>query len=276
MTVGGISDTASFLVNQKKGFIDFRVSVEASFGSEFMSTSEKKTEVPPSGQTASSPPAQPRPTTTQSGPKPITSATPPPPTPNPEKGPLISRRAFMIGAVLASAGLATASIASGAGIFSPLIPPPKPETSFASTSEQWWDGVQSGPLGNMPWKLFYWPYEASASPYYRNILVRVPDAISSQTSQADPWSASDPSGTYAAYNTTCVHLQCLVNAGFADNQYRLQCPCHGSQYEITDGVPQKGPAFLLNLGRLPRIRLSIRNGNIYAEELEGTPGLGIK
>lgn len=198
----------------------------------------------------------------------------------PSRGPLISRRAFLLGAVIGSAGLAAGAFATSGGILSPLVPPAKGESLIATSAEldqalATGTDVVRGPAGDaMPYKFFYWPYDPSVSPYYRNVLARVPDSIASQTSSG--------AGKYVAYNTTCVHLQCLVNPGFADGQYRLQCPCHGSQYEITDGVPQRGPAHDLNLGRLPRVRLKVdSNGNIYAEpwdssdNLEGVPGLGL-
>ena len=164
----------------------------------------------------------------------------------------------------------------------PLIPPAMGETQIASVAEMATiTNTVPGPLGEMFWKTFYWPYQQSVSPYYKNILCRVPDGLRDQVT-IDGLAVDADGHKYVAYNTTCVHLQCLVNPGYADGQYRLQCPCHGSQYEIQDAVPQRGPAYLLNLGRLPRVRLSIKNGQIYAEDwdssrtLEGTPGLGVK
>ena len=246
-----------------------------------MSTNEKKPQPVPGQTPASSPP----PSTSPPSTTPRTTTPPPsPPKPVTGRGPMVSRRTFLLAAVGASAALATAPFAfanSPGGILNPLIPTPMGETKITSVAELASSAnVVSGPLGDMPWMTFYWPYQQSVSPYYKNFLCRVPDGLRDQVTI--PSSAVDADGhKYVAYNATCVHLQCLVNPGFADNQYRLQCPCHGSQYEIQDAVPVRGPAFLLNLGRLPRIRLSIKSGQIYAEDwdssrtLEGTPGLGI-
>jgi Rieske Fe-S protein len=82
----------------------------------------------------------------------------------------------------------------------------------------------------------------------------------------------------AAFNVTCVHLRCLVNPGYdtASGEFRLQCPCHGSQYRLTDGVPVAGPAYDLGLNPLPDVQLSVDvNGKISAiGNLNGEPGIG--
>ncbi len=126
-------------------------------------------------------------------------------------------------------------------------------------------------------QFFYWPYDSSASPYYKNIVVRIPKDLN-PTSQSNFTTA--PNGArFAAYNTTCVHLRCLVNPGYAGNppsgEFRLQCPCHGSQYRLTDGVPVAGPAFDLGLNPLPQIQLTTDSaGNIRATAINGTVGIG--
>ncbi len=162
-------------------------------------------------------------------------------------------------------------MASSGQILSPLIPQPKDPQIIANAQDLENDYVPVKVKGStaVVSRIFFWPFEESVSPFYRNILVRLPDEI-----VPDP--GPIPSIThYAAWNTTCVHLRCLVNPGFADNEYRLQCPCHGSQYRLTDAVPVKGPAFDLGLRPLPRIKLSLdTNNNIKAEKLIGEPGIG--
>ncbi len=44
--------------------------------------------------------------------------------------------------------------------------------------------------------------------------------------------------TFKAFTTTCTHAGCAVNS-FADG--RINCPCHGSQYD-TNGQVVAGPA----------------------------------
>jgi Rieske Fe-S protein len=125
---------------------------------------------------------------------------------------------------------------------------------------------------------FYYPYDSSVSPYYKNVIVRLPDAAPAtpRSSILTAQLSDGSTGRFVAYNTTCVHLRCLVNPGYGSNEYRLLCPCHGSQYRLADGVPVAGPAFELGLKPLPQIRLKIDSstGLIQATEFNGTPGIG--
>src|SRR3990172_1327459 len=159
----------------------------------------------------------------------------------PVKNPLVSRRTFLKAAVGASTVLAGASMASSGQILSPLIPQQKDPQIIASALDLENDYAPVRGTTAIVSRFFYWPYDESVSPYYRNILVRLPDEI-----VPDP--GPTPSIThYAAWNTTCVHLRCLVNPGYADDEYRLLCPCHGSQYRLSSAVAVKGPAYDLGL-----------------------------
>lgn len=46
-------------------------------------------------------------------------------------------------------------------------------------------------------------------------------------------------GTFKAFSSTCTHQGCQVNA-VSDGL--IKCPCHGSEYSITDGSVKSGPA----------------------------------
>lgn len=46
-------------------------------------------------------------------------------------------------------------------------------------------------------------------------------------------------GTFKAFDTTCPHAGCAV-AAVADG--KIDCPCHGSQFDITSGDAVTGPA----------------------------------
>src|SRR5438093_2185519 len=221
-----------------------------------------------------------------------TSTTPPPSsTPPPAstpasavriKNPLISRRRFLQGAVAASVVLAAASVGASGQILGPLIP-------SSSTSEEIIDWTtldnrykdvkgKAGEFQPMNYsEFFYYPYDSSVSPYYKNVIARLPDPLVNP----NPSYSSDPIlKRVAAFNVTCVHLRCLVNPGYAVNpgsgEFRLQCPCHGSQYRLTDGVPVAGPAYDLGLNPLPEVQLSVdANGKISAVgTLIGEPGIG--
>jgi len=219
--------------------------------------------------------------------------TPPPPTSTPPpassptaatpiKNPLISRRRFLQGAVAASVVLAAASVGASGQILGPLIP-------SSSTSEEIIDWTTldnrykdvKGKAGEFQpinySEFFYYPYDSSVSPYYKNVIARLPDPLVNP----NPSYSSDPILKHVvAFNVTCVHLRCLVNPGYAGNpgsgEFRLQCPCHGSQYRLTDGVPVAGPAYDLGLNPLPEVQLSVdANGKISAVgTLIGEPGIG--
>lgn len=223
-----------------------------------MSTGEKKPATPATSTPPStSPPA-----------KPVQQSSQPP------KQPVVSRRTFLKAAVGASVVLAGASMATSGGILSPLVPPAAPPFPItnAATLESAYDAIR-GKVGQVAFVPFYWPYDVNVSPYYKNALVRLPDEV------LDP---SDRGSTpnikhYAAWNLTCVHLRCIVNPGYdpTSEQYRLICPCHGSQYLLTNAVPVAGPAFDLGLRPLPKIIFSMdSSNNIIAERFDGEPGIG--
>jgi Rieske Fe-S protein len=232
--------------------------------------------------------------------KPSTSTTSTPPTPTqptvssqpnatpPVKGPLISRRRFLQGALAASAVLAAASVGASGQILGPQVPTPLPAQVIAD-----WnvldpeyqrvkdDLTTKGLYDEMNYsQFFYWPYDSSVSPYYKNIIARLPDVDSSGNFLVNPLYPNDLILKHVvAFNTTCVHLRCLVNPGYAGNpgsgEFRLQCPCHGSQYRLVDAIPVAGPAFDLGLNPLPQIELTVDStGKISATGMRGTPGIG--
>ena len=46
-------------------------------------------------------------------------------------------------------------------------------------------------------------------------------------------------GEFKAFSAVCTHMGCTVSQ-IADG--RIDCPCHGSEYSITDGAVLAGPA----------------------------------
>ena len=46
-------------------------------------------------------------------------------------------------------------------------------------------------------------------------------------------------GSFKAFSAMCMHLGCVVNQV---DHGRIICPCHGSEYNITDGSVYQGPS----------------------------------
>jgi Rieske Fe-S protein len=69
-------------------------------------------------------------------------------------------------------------------------------------------------------------------------------------------------GRLVAYGQQCTHLSCAVIP--EPDQGRLRCPCHNGYFEIAAGRPIAGPP----RRPLPRIRLAVRDGIIYATGVE--------
>ena len=220
---------------------------------------------------------------------------PPVPTQAPKPAPAtkssaISRRAFVVGALGASTLLAIGAFAPPSlpswDILNPLPPTkegPTQVTTFDALDKKYKAAVAAGNLFSPSdySEFFYFPYPVTASPYYKNVITRLPGPPDVPTQLVNPFYASDPVlSKVAAFNLTCVHLRCIVNPGYAGNpgsgEFRLQCPCHGSQYRLTDAMPVAGPAFDLGLLPLPRVKLSYDSatGNITATDLDGTAGVG--
>src|SRR5260370_5489609 len=186
----------------------------------------------------------PHPSTTSS------SSTKPPPPPPPQqqarppslpvKTGAISRRAFVVGALGASTLLAIGAFAlpnaPSTGILDPLIPAKQGATVVAKyltqttptgtdLNSKYQNVVGTADLYD-PSKyseFFYYPYPVMDSPYYKNVITRLPEPL------VNPYYSNDDVLKHvAALNLTCVHLRCIVNRGFAWNsgsgEFRLQLP----------------------------------------------------
>ncbi|MCX4688305.1 Rieske (2Fe-2S) protein [Kitasatospora purpeofusca] len=62
-------------------------------------------------------------------------------------------------------------------------------------------------------------------------------------------------GQYKAFSAKCTHAGCIVDQ--VKNQ-KIQCPCHGSLFGITDGAVQDGPAPT----PLPAYDVVVEGGNL--------------
>ena len=60
-----------------------------------------------------------------------------------------------------------------------------------------------------------------------------------------------------AFSSTCTHQGCTVST-VANGT--IDCPCHGSRFDVTTGKVVAGPAFR----PLPKIAVTVRNGEVYS------------
>lgn len=66
-----------------------------------------------------------------------------------------------------------------------------------------------------------------------------------------------------AFSQKCTHLSCAVTP--KPEQNCLYCPCHHGFFDLATGAPTAGPP----RRPLPRIKLAVRNGTVYATGVEG-------
>ena len=65
-------------------------------------------------------------------------------------------------------------------------------------------------------------------------------------------------GEFKVFSAVCTHMGCIVSQ-IADG--RIDCPCHGSEYSITDGAVLAGPA----PKPLPAKTIKITGDSIFLE-----------
>ena len=63
-------------------------------------------------------------------------------------------------------------------------------------------------------------------------------------------------GTFKAFSSTCTHQGCQVNV---QGGAKIVCPCHNSQFSLSDGAVQGGPAEK----PLESYKVEVKNGRIW-------------
>lgn len=85
--------------------------------------------------------------------------------------------------------------------------------------------------------------------------IPVGGAVSAETSDGKPIIVSQPSkGEIVAFSAICTHMGCTV----APAATRIQCPCHGSTYDLATGVNTGGPA----PKPLAEVAVKVEGGNV--------------
>jgi Rieske Fe-S protein len=65
-------------------------------------------------------------------------------------------------------------------------------------------------------------------------------------------------GTFKAFSDICTHQGCKLSEVASGT---INCPCHGSQFSITDGSVANGPAST----PLPEYQTTVSGGQVYVE-----------
>ena len=67
---------------------------------------------------------------------------------------------------------------------------------------------------------------------------------------------------YVAFSQKCTHLSCAVIP--RPDEGVFHCPCHEGYFDLATGQPTAGPP----RRSLPKIKLKIQDGNVYATQVE--------
>jgi Rieske Fe-S protein len=181
-------------------------------------------------------------------------------TQEPHKDSLATRRGMLAGVGLVGlAGAVTACGASGSGSSAAAADPAATGASGDATTATSAAPVASAPTGS----------QASSSPGNSGSAGGAASGALSGTSAipvgggkifpAQLVVVTQPTaGQFKAFSATCTHMGCTVNQ-IADG--RIDCPCHGSEYSITDGAVLRGPA----PKPLPAKQIKVTGDSIFLE-----------
>jgi Rieske Fe-S protein len=66
----------------------------------------------------------------------------------------------------------------------------------------------------------------------------------------------DDQDVVRGFSSTCTHQGCTVSSV---SNGTIDCPCHGSRFDVRTGSPTQGPA----TRALPKVAVVVRDGNVY-------------
>jgi Rieske Fe-S protein len=157
-----------------------------------------------------------------------------------------TRRAVLLGAVAGSvAGCSTTAVPYGADEAGqiPGAGPPTPATSMTATQGMSGQGMGGG-TGSMTVTGTVLG-AAKDIPVGSGVIYTAARIVVTQPVQ----------GEYRAFSAVCTHVGCILNK-IADGT--IDCPCHGSEFKITNGAVVTGPA----PAPLPKKKIKIEDGKV--------------
>jgi len=183
-------------------------------------------------------------------------------TQEPHKDPLATRRGMLAGVGLV--GLAGAITACGAAGSSSSAAAAGPAASSASGGGGATTATSAAPVASAPTGS-----QASSSPGSSGSAGGVAAGALSGTGAIPVGGGkifpsqlvvvTQPSaGQFKAFSAVCTHMGCTVSQ-IANG--RIDCPCHGSEYSITDGAVLAGPA----PKPLPAKQIKVTGDSIFLE-----------
>ena len=154
-------------------------------------------------------------------------------TQEPHKDSLATRRGMLAGVGLV--GLAGAITACGSGGSSMSAAVADPATSSGMGASSPTSAAASAPASASSASSAMGGSAAGALTATSAIPVGGGKIFAAQTTVVTQPSA----GEFKVFSAVCTHMGCIVSQ-IADG--RIDCPCHGSEYSITDGAVLAGPA----------------------------------
>lgn len=84
-----------------------------------------------------------------------------------------------------------------------------------------------------------------------------PNQMKAVNADGKPILLANIDGTYYALGNICTHMACTLTNGKLKGEV-VECPCHGSQYNVKTGAVVRGPA----LKPEPKYEVKVENGQI--------------
>ena len=84
-----------------------------------------------------------------------------------------------------------------------------------------------------------------------------PNEMKAVNANGKPVLLANLEGNYYAIGNKCMHMGCTLTNGKLKGEI-VECPCHGSQYDVKTGAVVRGPA----LKPEPKYEVKVENGQV--------------